>query len=651
MEISKGNNEFVKRTRRQNQLRWLGLAIAGFMLCCGLIFAKVNSPGKATADEGKWDLSQVYLSLDAWRADLPELDKSVARAGQFKRRLGLSPEVLGEFMKARDAVATKAARLYTYVNLLFYRDMRNSENQAVRQELQNRIAKVDNDLAWIDAELVGIGREKLLSWSKTVPGLRPYQHHFIDLLRQQEHILPEEQQKLVGILSRPLAAAKNTYSSLAVADYQPEKVKLEDGREISATLAEMEKFLSIPSSQGDRKKVATAALAPFIRHKTTYAEIFKGIIEARWALAQVYGFASCLEQTLHANDIPKEVYLKLIGGARNGVAPLHKYMSLRKKVLGLNEFLKADQYVSLVDFNQTYLYQEAASLVAQALAPLGKDYGDQVRRAFSEGWIDVFPVAGKWGGAFAMDVNGVHPYVLLNFSGTRNNLFTLVHELGHAMHSVLADASQPFISHEYSSFAAEVAAIFNEHLLLDFLVENSRDPRERIDLLDQAIQNLIRKFYGSARRSEFEYQAYSLIEQGKPVNAEILAELYNGLEKQYLGDTVMLADSDPERYGWPVISHFFTHYYYVFQYATSYAASVNLFQQLKQSPDRAAKERIREKYLALLRSGGNGYPIDQLRAAGADLTGEAPFQAVVNEMSRLVDRLERELKFVGKIQH
>ena len=650
MEMTLRKGEYMKQTGKQNLKLRLVWTLAVFALGFAAVSAKVSAPGKISASDGKWDLSQVYSSLAAWRADLPLLDRAVASAVQYKGRLGESPEVLGEFMRTRDAVATKASRLYGYLILLRSCDMRNADYRSAEQELQGRIAKIDNDLGWIDTELIDVGREKLLNWSETAPLLRPYLHYFRDLLRQQEHILPEERQKLVGILSRPLAAAKNIYASLAVADFVPEKVTLKDGREINATLAETEKLLTVLADQDDRKQVATANLAPFIRNKHTYAEIFKGIMESRWALAQVYGFPSCLEETLFANDIPKDVYLKVIEGARNGVAPLQKYLRLRKEVLGLSDFFKADQYVSLVDFNRTYSFAEAASTVGQALAPLGEDYIDGVLRAFNEGWIDSYPAAGKRGGAFSTDVYGVHPYILLNFNGTRNDLFTMIHELGHALHSVLADANQPFINHEYSSFVAEVAAIFNEQLLLDFLVEHSRDPRERIELLDQAIQNLIRKFYVSARRSEFEYQAYSLVEQGKPVNAEILADLYNGMEKHYLGDGVTLAAADPDRYGWPIIHHFFSQYYYVFQYATSYAASVNLFQQLKQATDRAAKERIREKYLALLRSGGNGYPIDQLRKAGIDLTAGAPIRAVVNEMSRLVDRLEGELRMLGKIK-
>ncbi|MFH1195966.1 MAG: M3 family oligoendopeptidase, partial [bacterium] len=519
--------------------------------------------------EYKWNLSEIYSSWEDWEADLSDLQGLLSIAQNSKGNLGKDPETLFEALQIKDKIIIQATKLNAYFSLLRSIDGRNPEAMQRGQKLQNAFVLLEKDFSWYEPELASLDKNKILGWAKEKENLRQYNHYLSDFYRTQEHILPEEMQRVISTLSIPLGAGEYIYNSLSVSDIQFEKVKLSTGEEITASMPEMERILTTNKNQDDRKKVADANLLTFTKNKYTYAEIFASILQSRWGLTQIYKFPSCLENVLSGDNIPKEVYLNYIDVTASNLQPFHKYLELRKKALGLEKFYKSDLSVSLVDYNKTYSYEQAMDIIKNALYQLGGEYRSRLDKFLAGGSIDVFPVPGKRSGAFSSDVPEVHPYILMNFAGTRGNMFTLVHEIGHSTHSIFANENQPPATRDYPTFVAEVASIFNELVLMDYLVKNSKDPVERIDLLTQEIDNLSRKFFRVASLAEFEYKSYQLVENDEPVDIETLANLFDDIEKKYYGDLVIREEG--EKYGWSRTLHFFTKYYYLFQYATSYS--------------------------------------------------------------------------------
>jgi oligoendopeptidase F len=295
-----------------------------------------------------------------------------------------------------------------------------------------------------------------------------------------------------------------------------------------------------------------------------------------------------------------------------------------------------------VDFDRIYEYDDIIDWVVTSVQPLGKEYQKMIRGVFGNRWIDVDENEGKYNGAFSAGVYSVHPYLLLNYNETLESVFTTAHEVGHTMHTMLSQENQPFATSDYTIFVAEVASTLNEALMLDYMFEHAKDPQERITLLQQAIDNIVGTFYTQVMFADYEWQAHKLVEQGRPITAEVLSELYTGLLKEYYGDTLSL---EGDLYGstWARISHFYGSPFYVYKYATCFASSAILVKEIT-SKDKKVSKAALDRYLTLLKSGGNDYPMEQLKKAGVDLTQPATFQAVIDQLDDLVTRLEKELE-------
>ncbi|MFC2103995.1 oligoendopeptidase F [Bacteroidota bacterium] len=595
----------------------------------------------------KWNLNDIYPSWEAWEADLNQVDAMYQQVLEFKGNLGESDETYLKFVKLQDEMSKIGTKLRCYVFLNKSLDGANPEFNTRNQQLQNMYIKNGVNTAWIAPELKTIPKETAQKWLKENPELKDYKFSIEDFYRQQKHILPEEKSQMMTLLSKALGAATDIYSSLSVADMVYPKVTLSTGEEVTASPVGVAQVTTNNTNQSDRKLVTDALRAEYAKNKNTYTDIYSGILNSRWAQAQIYDYNSCLESALSANNIPTDVYLQLIEVARNNTEPLKKYSELRKKALKLDPYYGSDNYVSLTDFNKSYTWEEAEALVREALKPLGDDYNKKIEEMLSGGKIDVYEAQGKRGGAFNLGVYGVHPYILMNYGGTRDNVFTLVHELGHSAHSLLACENQAFVNHSPTIFVAEVASTFNENLLLDYMIKKSNDPNEKIALLVQSIDNITGTFYRQVQFAEFEYRAYTMIEQNKPFNAEVIATLYDEIDSHYYGD--IITKSENGKYSWPRVHHFLKRYYYVYQYATSFAASSKIYMDFKNEKDPKKQKEIQDRYLNLLKSGGNEYPVDQLAKAGIDMTNAETYQAVTNQLSDLVNQLENELKAIGKI--
>ncbi len=594
-----------------------------------------------------WKLTDVYADWDAWQKDLDYLKAQTPKYLEYKGKLGTSPEILLDFYKFTEKNSQISSKLYVFASLSQDIDSKNPMYVSKLQQMQSLWVERSRNTAWVQPELAAIPKEKMDKWLAENDELGVYKHNIDDFYRQLAHILDEETQKISTYYSKALSAASNIYGSLSTADMEFHKVTLSDGSEVTASPANASKIYTNNKNQEDRKAVSIAMAEAYAKNKNTYADILIGIYQNRWADAQLRGYESCLDAVLESNNIPKKVYTNLIDVAGNNTEALLKYRKLRKEALGLDKYYGSDGAMALVDFEKSYSYDEAVGMVKECLKPMGQEYNDLLATATQAGWVDVFEREGKRGGAYSWSIYGVHPFILMNWAETRDNVFTLAHEFGHSIHSMLSSKYQPYVYTNYASMVAETASTFNEKMLLDYLIKKAQSPEEKITLLVQAIDNISGTFYRQAQFAEFEYNLYSMIENNEPLNADIMANLYDKIDRKYNGD--IMERPEVYKYSWPRVHHFYSLYYYVYNYAVSFSCSSSLFNQIKQAETPEAAQEAQERYLALLKSGGKDYPVELLKTAGVDLNTKSPYLAVVNRMNELVDQLEVALKEAGKI--
>jgi len=594
-----------------------------------------------------WKLTDIYADWDEWQKDLDYVQSQIPKFLEYKGKLGTSADVMLEFNMFSEKISQMGSKLYTYTSLNQDIDGKNPIYVTKMQQLQTMWIEMGRNTTWIQTELAEIPKETIDKWISENEELAVFEHDFDSFYRQLAHILDEETQKISLYYSKALGAASNIYGSLSTADMEFHKVTLSDGEEIIATPGNTLKICATSNNQEDRKIVMEAKSEAYAKNKNTYADILIGIYQGRWASAQLRGYESCLDAVLESNDIPKAVYMNLIEVAGNNTAPLLKYRELRKKALGLEHYYISDDMLGLGESEKTYTYDEAAELVKECLKPMGKEYNELLGNALQAGWVDVNEKPGKKGGAYSSSVYGVHPYILMNWNGTRDHVFTLAHEFGHSIHSMLSQKYQPYTYAYYSTMVAETASTFNEKMLLDHLIKDAKDANERIALLVQAIDNISGTFYRQSQFAEFEYNLYTKIENNEPLNADIIANLYAEIDKKYNGE--IFEELDNYWDSWSRVHHFFNYNYYVYNYAVSFSCSSSLFNQIKQAETPEAAQKAQEKYLNLLKSGGNDYPVELLKNAGVDLTTKEPYLAVVKRLEELVSQLEVALKEAGKI--
>ncbi|GAB1389919.1 hypothetical protein MASR1M6_21000 [Rubrivivax sp.] len=429
------------------------------------------------------------------------------------------------------------------------------------------------------------------------------------------------------------------YEELSTSDIRFPTLQFGDGPGVKLTPGAYAALLESNPRQADRARAAEAHLQAYGSNAATYGAIYKGVLERDWFLAQARAFPDTLQAALFDNAIPPAVVENLVAATRAGTEPLRRYIRLRRKLLGLPEYHTYDNFQPLFRTDKTYPYPQARDEVLASVAPLGAAYGERYRRFVQGGRIDVYESEGKRSGAYNAGVYGVGPYLLLNHNDTLDAMFTLAHEAGHAMHTVLSYEGQPFVTADYTIFVAEVASTTNERFLLEHLLGKTSDPKERFLLLQHAADQIMQTFYTQVMFADFELQAHRLVEQGQPVTAEVLNGIYLQLLKDYYGDALTIDDF--YKHTWARISHFFNSPYYVYQYATCFASSAQLFKAMSSGPE-AQRKAATARYLELLSSGGNDHPMTQLKKAGVDLTQRAPIQAVIDQMDELVTRMEQE---------
>lgn len=591
----------------------------------------------------KWNLEEYYPSWEVWDRELAQTRELMKKVPEYKGKIKYSSEKFTEMIQLEEKIGRTIEKLYIYPYMLKDINSKDETASVKLQEIMSILTEYSVATSWMTPEILEIPQETMEKWIEKNPVLKEHKFSLMEIYRLQGHVLDEGKEKLLSYYGQYMGAPDDIYGELSISDMKWNEVELSDGYKGPVTNGIYSKVLATNRNQEDRKKAFEALYGSYDENKNTYAAIYRSLLQRDAASSKARNYKSTLDKALEPKNVPSEVFETLLKSAIDNNAPLQRYVKLRQKALGLEGYHYYDNSINIVDYNKDFSYDTAREMVLNSVAPLGQDYSEKMNKALSEGWIDVYETENKRSGAYSIGIYDVHPYMLLNYQSTMDDVFTLAHELGHTMHTILSNENQPYASSNYTIFVAEVASTFNERLMLDYMIKNSEDPKEKIALLEQALGNIVGTFYIQTLFANYEYQAHKLVEEGKAVTPDVLSGIMDNLFKQYFGETLTM--DELQKIVWARIPHFYNSPYYVYQYATSFASSANLYDRIT-NEKYGMEERgaATSAYLELLKSGGNDHPMNQLKKAGVDLEKEESFHAVAKEFDRLLDQLESELE-------
>ena len=584
-----------------------------------------------------WNLEDIYPDQTTWRDEKDRLKAAIPRIGTFSGRLGESPRLLAESLELRFTLDKELARLYVYASMLSDLDTRESEPQGMQQEMQQLYAEFGAEASYMQPEILGLGGETIERFLTQEPRLAPFAVVLRDIIRRAAHTLSHAEEKMLAD-AQPLAgSASNIYNIIANADFPYPTITLSDGRSVRLDQAGYASVRTLPERQ-DREAGMSAFFTALGGFRRTFGATTNSSVQKALFYARARKYPSAFEAALDGPNIPVSVYMRLIDGIARHLPTFHRYLRLRKRMMGIEDDLHYyDLYAPLVaSVNLKYTPDEAERLVVAAMTPLGDDYITVLKRCFHERWLDWYPSTGKRSGAYS---NGgaydVHPYILLNYLGQYNDVSTLAHELGHTMHSYYSNKVQPYQTADYSTFVAEVASTFNEALLIDHVLKHISDGPTRLSLLGSYLENIKSTVFRQTQFAEYELRVHEMAARAEPITGDSLAELYLGITQRFYGhtDRIVVVD-DCVANEWSYIPHFYSEFY-VFQYATSFTAAETLAARVI-AGDAAATKR----FLAFLSSGSSKYPIELLQDAGVDMTTDEPLDQTMRTMNRIMDEIE-----------
>ncbi len=583
-----------------------------------------------------WDLSEIYPSTEAWRAARTGIEADLPAIATFEGRLGSSASVLADALDRLYAIQKELYRAYGYASLLADQDTRDATHEGMRQEMVQLAAAFSARAAFVEPEILRLAPGTVAKFVAAEPRLAPYRFYLEDIVRRAPHTLTPGEEKILADAGPLAGSPSDIYNILANADFPYPSVKLADGTEVRVNQANYSLFRA-SRNRRDREIVMSAFFESLGGFGRTLGTTMNASVQKAMFYTKARKYDSSLEATLDGPNIPVSVYTRLVDGVNRHLPSFHRYLALRKRMLGLDTLHYYDLYAPLVDsVDLAYTPDEAIDHIKAAMAPLGPEYVSVLDRAFGERWIDMFPTPGKRSGAYSQDAAfDVHPYMLMNYNGKYDDMSTLAHELGHAMQSFLSNRTQPYPMADYPTFVAEVASTFNESLLVDHMLKTLTDDDVRLSLLGSYLENIKGTVFRQTQFAEFELAMHQMAEKGQPITGTALADLYMGITKKYYGhDQGVTVVDDYVAHEWSFIPHFYRDFY-VFQYATSFTASEALAQKVKAGDSSAV-----DRYLAFLSAGGSKYPIDLLRDAGVDMTTDEPLDLTIREMNRVMDEME-----------
>jgi oligoendopeptidase F len=597
--------------------------------------SSVNIPTRDQIDDRyKWDLTDIYKTDDDWETDFKWVENNLNIYKKFEGRLSSGTSELTSCLKFNDEINAKVEKLYLYAMLSKDSDMRVTKYQGMDDRIKNLYSRVSTASSFINPELLAIDEIKLLDMIIQNDELKIYKQAIDDLLRTKRHTLLKEQEEILALAGEISQTPYNTFSIFTNADIKFPVVEDDSGSKVEMSHARYYAAL-YSKDRAYRERAFKAYLSPYKNYINTFASLFNGNLKTNIFHSKARKYASARDASLDKNNIPLSVYDNLIDTAGKNLAPMHRWAGIKKRVLGLSELHPYDMYVTLFDEtkNKKYSYDEAKEIVFNSLKVMGSDYLNSLNRAFENRWIDVYETQAKKSGAYSSGTTfGVHPYVLLNWTDLLNDVFTLTHEMGHNMHSYYTGLTQPYPYANYSIFLAEVASTFNESLLLDYLISISNSKAEKLYLLEKYLNNITSTFYRQVMFAEFEMQAYERAENGEALTQDILCNMYKVVFQKYWGPEMII--DEEEEFTWARVPHFYYNFY-VFQYATGFAASQVLAKLV--TSDNIS---VVENYISFLKAGSSDYPINILKKAGVDMNSPEPVLAVTQKMNEILDEME-----------
>ncbi|HGY54815.1 MAG TPA: oligoendopeptidase F [Caldithrix abyssi] len=590
------------------------------------------------ADKYKWNLKDLYPSDEAWKEAKAQFEESFKGFEKYKGKLGRSAKTLKGCLDYYTDVVKTYYRLNSYAERKSDLDLREAEPLAMKQDMNQLGNKLNAVTSFIDPEILSIPAARIKQFMRQEPGLKEYRQYIANIQRKKAHTLSAKEEKLVADAGMMADSPYEVYGVFANAEMPRATIKLSDGTEAYLDAAGYTRYRAV-ANRADRKAVFEAFFGGLKDFEGTLGTNLYGQVKRDMFYKIAHKYNSSLESALDQNNVPTSVYMALIKSVRDNLPTLHRYLNLRKKMLGLDELRYYDMYPPLVPaVDLSYNVEEAQALIKEALQPLGEEYVKTLDIAFNNRWIDMFPTPGKRSGAYSTGSEyDVHPYILMNYNGQYDDVSTLAHELGHTMHSYFSNKNQTFLNSRYPIFLAEVASTCNENLLIEHVINKMDDPEKKLALLGSWLESYRTTLFRQTMFAEFELRMHEMAEQGKSLTGVALSKLYLDLLKEYYGDADGVTKID-DLYAieWAYIPHFYYNFY-VFQYATSYCASTALAENMLHGGPDMVKRYIND----FLSAGRSDYPIPILQKVGVDMTTTEPFDKAMKKMNTIMDEIEK----------
>ena len=582
-------------------------------------------------EEDTWNVKDMYESVEDWEKELTAIRTIVDKVAEYEGKVMESAGSLLTVLSGLAEAGEKLGLAFNYAERLFDEDQTNTAHQAMNAKAYSAYAEMESRVAFVDPEIIAAPQELLERYYEESDELPLYRKQIEEIRRRKAHCLSAEMEKLLAMTAEMSQTPADTFSILSNADLVLPEIEDETGEKVRLTSGRYGQFIQ-SADRRVRKDAFEAMYSTYKQFLNTFASLYNGNVKQQIFQAKARKYASTLEAAVDANHVSPDVYQNLIETVSQNLDKMHRYVSLRKKCLGTEDLHMYDIYTPMIpDMAKTISFEEAKETVLKALAPLGEDYVAKVKEGFENRWIDVYENQGKRSGAYSAGAYGCHPYVLLNYNGTLDDVFTLAHEMGHAMHSYYSNETQPYIYAEYKIFVAEVASTCNEILLMEYLLEHTTDQKERAYLLNHYLDSFKGTVYRQTQFAEYEMLTNRMSEEGESLNADNLSKLYLELNKKYYGDEIV--SDDEIAYEWARIPHFYYNFY-VYQYATSYCAAYSVAHKILEEGAPAV-----ERYKKFLSSGCSQAPVELLKIAGVNLETPAPIQDALDAFGKIIDEM------------
>ena len=583
--------------------------------------------------EVKWAIEDLYKNDDEWEADFTRLKEHLPELSAYEGRLGESAQTLLSMQRLCDKMNMLAEKVYVYANQRLHENTDNAVYQNLASRAQSLLVEMSERTSYIEPEIMGLPEGTIEKYLQVNGVLRVYGQYFEYIIRQKAHVLLGEMEKLLASAGELAESPKDIFSMFNNADIRFPKITGEDDTDVEVTHG---RFISLLQSKDQRvrKDAFEALYGVYEKFRNTLAATYRANVKQEVFFARARRYGSDLEAALDGSHIPVSVYDNLIHVVHEHLPLMHRYVKIRKKLLGLDELHMYDLYTPMTENSgEHFSFEDAKKTVLEGLAPMGEEYLSHLKDGFEHGWIDVYENQGKRSGAYSWGAYGTHPYVLLNYQGTLNDVFTLAHEMGHALHSWYSDETQPYIYAGYRIFVAEVASTCNEALLIHHLLKKAKDPKNKAYLINYFLEQFRTTLYRQTMFAEFEKITHGLQEAGEALTAERLCSIYYDLNKAYFGEDICI-DRQIEM-EWARIPHFYTPFY-VYQYATGFSAAIALSGKILREGEAAV-----EQYKKFLKGGSSMYPLELLRLAGVDMEQKKPVEDALQVFSEYLDEMER----------